>query len=355
MSERSNSEEIELLSCNSAEALATSHGTIDPIPDIPPSLLSAEDIKEYVLKTGLIAPFYEGKRLKKASYEGRIGKKAYRYADGKYGKLKEIEVPRPHGTLLIPANSIVFVECDIQFRLPDYIALRYNLQIRHVHRGLLLGTGPLVDPGYWGALCIPIHNLTSEDYEIPSNEGLIWIEFTKTTGSGRGGSYALQGDPPRLTTQEGQRGYWEPRAFVERASKSLTDGVHVPIRSSIPEAVEKASNKSNQAISSVNTIRNFGLVSAFAIFVAIAFSIPTFLQSYNNIYQISKEYVDNWRAQMEHLREREIDDLVQSQDRLSQQLQQALQRIEELESRMPPPTTERRGQQGEGVEDAGPQ
>ncbi|UUP18386.1 hypothetical protein [Nitratireductor thuwali] len=353
MSKKSNSEERELLSCNAAEALATSLSTIDPLPDIPPSLLSAEHIKQYVLKTGLIAPFYEGKRLKKASYEGRIGKKAYRYADGNDGKLEEIEIPRPHGTLLIPANSIVFVECDIQFRLPDYIALRYNLQIRHVHRGLLLGTGPLVDPGYWGALCIPIHNLTSEDYVIPSNEGLIWIEFTKTTGSGQGGSDALQGDPP--TTQDGRRGYWEPRAFVERASKSLTDGVHVPIRSSIPEAVEKASKKADKAISRVNIIRNIGVVSAFAIFVATVISIPTFLQSYNSIYQVSKDYVDNWRARIEHLREREIGDLVQFQDRLSQQLQQALQRIEQLESRMLPPTPERQGQQGEGVEDAEPQ
>ena len=52
--------------------------------------------------------------------------------------------------LTVGANSIVFVECDLDFRLPDFIALRFNLQIRHVHRGLLLGTGPLVDPGYRG-------------------------------------------------------------------------------------------------------------------------------------------------------------------------------------------------------------
>ena len=83
--------------------------------------------------------------------------------------------------VVIAANSIVFVECDLDFRLPDFLALRFNLHIRHVHRGLLLGTGPLVDPGYWGKLCIPLHNLTDEDYLIPRTEGLIWIEFTKTS------------------------------------------------------------------------------------------------------------------------------------------------------------------------------
>ena len=162
----------------------------DPFPWIRPSLLSAEDIRKYVLNTGAIAPFYAGggrhSRLKKASYEGRIGKCAYRY--NKVGMLESIPL---ENELKIGANSIVFVECDLDFRLPEFIALRFNLQIRHVHRGLLLGTGPLVDPGYWGKLCIPLHNLTDEDYSIPLGDGLIWIEFTKTTASGHASVVSL--------------------------------------------------------------------------------------------------------------------------------------------------------------------
>ena len=156
----------------------------DPYPAIPAALLSADDINKYVFATGAVAPFdpnEESKRLKKAAYEGRIGKIAYEYKES--GELVKLS----NDPLVVRANSIVFVESDIDFRLPDFIALRFNLQIRHVHRGLLLGTGPLVDPGYWGKLCIPLHNLTDEDYRIPKEEGLIWIEFTKTsprTGEG---------------------------------------------------------------------------------------------------------------------------------------------------------------------------
>jgi hypothetical protein len=47
--------------------------------------------------------------------------------------------------------------------------------------GPLLGTGPLVDPGFRGKLLIPMHNLTASDYELATKEALIWIEFTKTT------------------------------------------------------------------------------------------------------------------------------------------------------------------------------
>ncbi|MBM7326347.1 hypothetical protein JS562_25080 [Agrobacterium sp. S2] len=148
---------------------------------IPPSLLSAEHIKAYVLATGLISPFYTGgkkPRLKKASYEGRVGSVVYTFEGGAIKR-----VPFEDGKFKVKANSIVFVECDLNFRLPEYIALRFNLQIKHVHRGLLLGTGPIVDPGFWGKLCIPLHNLTSEDYYLGENEGLIWVEFTKTTST----------------------------------------------------------------------------------------------------------------------------------------------------------------------------
>lgn len=146
---------------------------------IPPALLSAEHIEQYALATGMIAPFDASDRcgaLKKASYECRIGRSAFRYDER--GHLQRLDVSACKG-LMVKANSIVFIESDIDFRLPDFIAMRFNLRIRHVHRGLLLGTGPLVDPGYWGKLCVPLHNLTDEDHFISLDEGLIWLEFTK--------------------------------------------------------------------------------------------------------------------------------------------------------------------------------
>jgi deoxycytidine triphosphate deaminase len=232
------------LSVEDADKLARAcRDSPDPFSfeEIPPSLLSAEHIEKYVLKTGLIAPFFLGgdrkSRLKKASYEGRIGSKAYVFDDK--NELKPVLIPdKP---LVIPANSIVFVESDLDFRLPRYIALRFNLQIRHVHRGLLLGTGPLVDPGFWGKLCIPLHNLTNEDYEIPLDEGLIWIEFTKTTSDSREG---------RITLAEGEEHseHWEIEKFLRKAATPLVkDRPNIGIRSSIPTMVARATGIAEEA------------------------------------------------------------------------------------------------------------
>lgn len=232
--------EEEVLSRDNARRLAEDYrGKPDPFPDIRPSLLSAEHIKHYVLETGAVAPFYENggrhSRLKMATYEGRIGERAFRY--NKEGSLEGLDFD---DELAIEANSIVFVECDLEFRLPPYLALRFNLQIRHVHRGLLLGTGPLVDPGYWGKLCIPLHNLTDKDYSIHKNDGLIWIEFTKTTGH-------QEGRPP-LDLLEKKTGYWNVREFIEKASYPWSGiGESVPIRSSISGVIARAERAATSA------------------------------------------------------------------------------------------------------------
>lgn len=213
----------------------------DPLKDeIPYSLLSAEHIRDYVRHTGLIAPFYIGggrrSRLKDAAYEGRIGSVAYQYMPGE--NRPKIIYTSTDSALRVPKNSIVFVECDLDFRLPEFIALRFNLQIKHVHRGLLLGTGPLVDPGYWGKLCIPLHNLTDEDYFIDKEDGLIWIEFTKTTSSLTPSDKRI-GRPPLGVP------FWEIRDFLEKATRPIDPacppiGIHSAIPSVYDEAIAAA-------------------------------------------------------------------------------------------------------------------
>ena len=239
-----NGKERIILSRERARLQAERHrdsGQRDPFPEIPPALFSAAHIQKYVMETGAISPFFTGggreSRLKMATYEGRVGNYAYRYS--RQGRLESLKFGEK---LTVEANSIVFVECDLDFRLPYYLALRFNLQIRHVHRGLLLGTGPLVDPGYWGKLCIPLHNLTDEDYIISRDDGLIWVEFTKTSAGDQ------RGRPPLELHTEKKQGHWEIREFIEKASTPRNGiGESVPIRSSISGVMEQAEKAASDA------------------------------------------------------------------------------------------------------------
>ena len=284
-------------------------GNPDPLPDIPPSLLSADDIARYFEKAGLIYPFDFRKRktaekpkgihrLKAATYEGRIGNTAYTFDPSK-------NYPKPiplkgEDFLTFPANSIVFVESDLYFRLPPFIAVRFNLQIRHVHRGLLLGTGPLVDPGFWGKLCIPIHNLTDEDYKVPLEEGLIWIEFTKTT------SQPLLGEEPSNSDLDDIKG------AIDKASQPYvaeTDSIQrsffrfrrkkperVGIRSSIGSVFRESQETAKSAEKAAKSSRNWaGSFSVLGIATLVLGSLVMY-QLWNSYRGAVITYEDNIRA-----------------------------------------------------------
>lgn len=290
MTETTTSEDAERLSLSKEQAKtqfqawrdkSVDKSLIKNIKDIPHALLSSGDITRVVLATGAISPFYEGggrkSRLKKASYEGRIGSKAYEYrslkrirafkrefdipfVNDKY-ELKEIFDESKDKGLVVPKNGIIFVETDLDFRIPDFIALRFNLQIKHVHRGLLLGTGPLVDPGFVGKLCIPIHNLTDEDYYIDKNDGLIWIEFTKT-------SLPADKDDEARAPLEGNEFQGDIRKLIEKAALRYPKE-KIAIRSSLPVMFDQATESARKAETAAKLMAAFNVLGVVGAVIAI--------------------------------------------------------------------------------------
>ena len=163
-----------------AESRFEQYKDSDPYPEIEPSLLNSADILSYVKATSCIYPFDE-ECLKGASYDVKIlGEVIYWDEDGK----KQSVLLEKKGDFfdLFP-NSIAFVTLQPTFRIPYYLALRFNLKITHIYKGLLLGTGPLVDPGFVGKLSIPLHNLTSNTYRFSAYDELITMEFTKMSSN----------------------------------------------------------------------------------------------------------------------------------------------------------------------------
>jgi len=233
-------------------------------------LLSSGEIHEYARVTAMLFP-YDPKALKSASYEAHID------GDVIYWNEDQIRVERSlkrGERLVLPPNSITFVQVEPQFRLPNYIAIRFNLRITHVHRGLLLGTGPLVDPGFSGKLLIPLHNLTSSPYDMDTNEALIWVEFTKT-------SYGWT----KESTQQAPEGHFV--AFPESTKNKSADyylrkaNAGNAIRSSIPDAlaqgkkdVANAAKSAQVAANLAESIRNrataIGLAAIAGVGIAIA-------------------------------------------------------------------------------------
>ena len=144
----------------------------DPEPEVC-GILSADRIRYYRELVHMIEPFQE-KYLKPASYGLTLGP-VYQI-EGKDGVLRE-----KSPILDIPPNSIAFVSMREQLIIPHYIVARFDLAVGLVYKGLLLGTGPQVDPGFQGVLSCPFHNISSNPIRLALGEHVATIEFIKTT------------------------------------------------------------------------------------------------------------------------------------------------------------------------------
>jgi deoxycytidine triphosphate deaminase len=260
--EEKKSELIRFENFDDAKALKAfeGFGRKDPFPNIAPALLNSADISDYVAATGMLCPFLP-KKLKSASYEIAFqGKCVYWDEEGN----KRVLLIEPGQEFLLKRNSIAFVTLEPVFRIPDYIALRFNLKITHIYRGILLGTGPLVDPGFIGKLSVPLHNLTNNDYTLIGGDDLIWMEFTKIS------THARWASQEKLANQEGLYHPFPPEKNLPDVEFYLRKAdPHRPIRSSIPEVSRKAIEGAQEAKSAVVFFTGLSIFAVLTIGVAL--------------------------------------------------------------------------------------
>lgn len=218
---------------------------LDPFPKVDAALLNSADILAYVKATSLIYPF-DSSKLKGASYDVPIeGHVVYYDAKLNAADKKVIRELKNDGDYFdLPPNAIAFVTLQPTFRMPDYLALRFNLKITHIYKGLLLGTGPLVDPGFIGRLSIPLHNLTNNTYRFYKGDELITMEFTKMSSNiVWNPSITFAGHNERYIPNKIKSG----RTVFQYITKALEqDGLNWII-SSIPSAMAKSEKAAEDA------------------------------------------------------------------------------------------------------------
>lgn len=272
----------------------------DPYPDIDPALLNKSDIAKYAAKTSMIYPF-DPTKLKPASYEVKLGNEVlYWDKDGKKQHLIELSTKN---SITLRQNSITYVGVETIFQIPFYIALRFNLTITHVHRGLLLGTGPLIDPGFKGKLMIPIHNLTTNDYIIRPGDDLIAVEFTKLSRD-----IILKAEDPVLEKDVYGMNVKKPDLsfddYINNAIKPLKS-----VESSLEQTIGKAKKEVEKAGTYIDKIREESrstarIITWAGIFVAatlVLTSLTVFFQTRSLISDANKYVSDSTISLMNEL------------------------------------------------------
>jgi deoxycytidine triphosphate deaminase len=169
---------------NHGDPLANELLWLDPCPTVN-GMLASDWIEMLAVKASMIEPFCRD-NLRPASYELTLGPEYQ--LDGENGTLDDTKNPK----LTIPPNSIAFVSMAERLMLPHYVVGRFDLSIKLIYQGLLLGTGPQVDPGFHGRLSCPLHNISDKEIHINLGEPFAKIDFQKTTGFASGSRASLE-------------------------------------------------------------------------------------------------------------------------------------------------------------------
>jgi deoxycytidine triphosphate deaminase len=271
--------------------------TFDPYPEIPPALLHSGHLASYAITTGMIDPFESDALEKPATYlvplEGPV-----RFLDSENSRqsfyLSNTEVQgeadvRPEFELM--PNSLCYVTLRPMFRLPAYIAGRFNLLIRDVYRGLLVGTGPLVDPGFTGHLSIPVHNFTSNKYLLRAGEGFVYFEFTKLAWVNPKSSQQSRRDLPAwvqspIQNQPPFPGSKSKRRNIDDYLLQATGGE--PAQNAIQSSVQTLANSARQAQTKSNIITGAAIIAAMLFVLATMGVIMGAIQLYLGAQQFSQ-------------------------------------------------------------------
>jgi deoxycytidine triphosphate deaminase len=255
----------------------------DPEPGFH-GMLSADRIRAYHYAAGrIIRPFQE-ENLKPASYELTLGP---RYVVN--GEVRTLSDDFP--TLTIEANSIVFVSMREVLLLPHWLVARFDLSIALIYEGLLLGTGPQVDPGFKGVLSCPLHNISSQPIRLEYKKPFAKMDFVKTSFGqvselGTVGSERELYDKVALEELTGFQGeqlkLWPPDKNFRRpiffASRALE------VSSSVRELDQRVST-AEDTVARIRRLNVGGALAVLALLSALfvgTIAFGTYLQGYIN-------------------------------------------------------------------------
>jgi deoxycytidine triphosphate deaminase len=292
----------------------------DPFPHILPALLSSAQIQVYIAKIGMIFPYFPNDDLKKekvtsASLIMTIGPELlYWDSEGKQIYKNSLKENEP---ITLRPNSITFLRPAERFNMPDYIAARFNLRIMLVHRGLLLGTGPLIDPGFKGYPMIPVHNLTENEYLVRVGDDFINVEFTKIVCD-INYKYDQNMSLPQLPFEyKKNRGKTFDFDFTRYIDKNVPQR---KVKSSLSSVIDKAKKEVDEAQNYIDRIRQESgrtarIITWAGIFVAatlIIASLTVFFQT-KSVVSDANKYVSESTIQL-----REVDrtiDMISKQNK----------------------------------------
>jgi len=134
-------------------------------------MMSDTEIRAAMLAGEIVIEPFDSSRLEPASYDSRIGTWAFA------SSLKEKVNLSHKGMLIIEPGEFAVVESREHIMLDDRTAGQLGLRSEYAQRGLLMLSGPQIDPTFDGVLTVRLMNLAPKAIALTYEAAFLTIQF----------------------------------------------------------------------------------------------------------------------------------------------------------------------------------
>lgn len=134
-------------------------------------MMNDEQIRAAIDKREIVLDPIDLTKLEPASYDIRVGNRAFASSS------KDIIVLSEKGVLIVEAGEFAVLESRERIELDRSIVAQLGLRSEYARRGLLMLSGPQVDPGFKGILVVRVVNLAPKRIALPYEAPFLTVQF----------------------------------------------------------------------------------------------------------------------------------------------------------------------------------
>ena len=134
-------------------------------------MMTDQEIRAAIERREIILDPPDFARIEPASYDVRVGNWAFASSSKEKINLKE------KGLLVIDPGEFAVLESRERVELDNKTAAQLGLRSEYARRGLLMLSGPQIDPGFGGILVVRMINLAPKPIAMPYEAPFLTLQF----------------------------------------------------------------------------------------------------------------------------------------------------------------------------------
>jgi dCTP deaminase len=134
-------------------------------------MMSDEQIIAAVKNGEIVLDPFDPSKVQPASYDARVGTWAFSSTSREKVNLSQ------KGILIVEPGEFAVIEPRERVQLDNRTAGQLGLRSEYARRGLLMLSGPQIDPGFSGVLVVRMVNLATKPIALPYEDPFLTIQF----------------------------------------------------------------------------------------------------------------------------------------------------------------------------------